>query len=313
MSSKISFSLEENTVLAECVSQHPCLFDLKHPEYKDLQVRENVWKEISSVLTKSVDDCKKRWRNIKDTYNRKKRSRNLGTGSAAKNKPTKWQLADILSFLDVAAYERPSVSNILLNEEDIDEDDHTDAANETEIFNDSMLSEKNVEENEPQPSSLMLEHETTKQKLTADSKTNKKVKRSDALIEVLNKRSQERNKLMEELTKIEDDDPIDAFFKSMALTVKQFSPDLKVKAKLDILRIVSELELKNNHQKDNMPASQVPTRPSTSYEFPKSVHLCPPENRFENSLGIGDYSTSTSLDSEYTDLSGDYWPQSSNN
>lgn len=173
---------------------------------------------------------------------------------------------------------------------------------------------KNVEENEPQPLSLMLEHETTKQKLTADSKTNKKVKRSDVLIEVLNKKSQERNKLMEELTKIEDDDPIDAFFKSMALTVKQFSPDLKVKAKLDILRIVGELELKNNHQKDSMPASQVPTRPSTSYEFPKSVHLCPPENRFENSyLGIGDYSTSTSLDSEYTDLSGDYWPQSSNN
>jgi len=54
MSSKISFSLEEDTVLAECVSQHPCLFDLKHPAYKDQQVRENVWKEISSVLkTKS--------------------------------------------------------------------------------------------------------------------------------------------------------------------------------------------------------------------------------------------------------------------
>ncbi|KAF0709026.1 Transcription factor Adf-1 [Aphis craccivora] len=110
-----------------------------------------------------------------------------------------------------------------------------------------MLSEKNVEENEPQPSSLMLEHETTKQKLTTDSKTNKKVKRSDSLVEVLNKRSQERNKLMEELTKIEDDDPIDVFFKGLALTVKQFSPELKVKAKLDILRIVSELELKNNH------------------------------------------------------------------
>ncbi|KAL4113980.1 hypothetical protein QTP88_017523 [Uroleucon formosanum] len=119
---------------------------------------------------------------------------------------------------------------------------------------------------------------------------------------------------MEELTKIEDDDPKDVFFKSLALTVKQFSPELKVKAKLDILRIVSELELKNNHQKDIMPASQVPTRSSTSYEFPKSVHLCPPENRFENSyLGIGDYFTSTSFDSEYTDLSGDYWPQSSNN
>jgi len=67
-------------------------------------------------------------------------------------------------------------------------------------------------------------------------------------------------------------DPIDVFFKSLALTVKQFSPELKIKAKLDILRTVSELELKNN-QEDIMLASQVPTRPSTSYEFPKSVRL----------------------------------------
>jgi len=205
------------------------------------------------------------------------------------------------------------VSNILSNEKDIDEDDQCDVANETVIFDDSMLSENNLEETEPQPSSSRIELETAKQKLTTDSKANKKVKRNDAFMEVLSKRSQERNKLMEELTKIEDDDPIDVFFKSLALTVKQFSPELKVKAKLDILRIVSELELKNNHQEDIMTASQVPTQPSTSYEFPKSVHLCPPKNRFENAyLGIGDYSTSTSLDSEYTDLSGDYWPQSSN-
>lgn len=53
-----------------------------------------------------AEDCKKRWRNIKDTYNKKKRSRKLGTGSAAKDKPSKWMLADILSFMDSATYER---------------------------------------------------------------------------------------------------------------------------------------------------------------------------------------------------------------
>lgn len=36
--------------------------------------------------------------------------------------------------------------------------------------------------------------------------------------------------------------------------------------------------------------SQVPTRPSTSYEFLKSVRLCHLENLFKNLyLGIGDY------------------------
>lgn len=112
---------------------------------------------------------------------------------------------------------------------------------------------------------------------------------------------------MEELTKIEDDDPIDVFFKSLASTVKQFSTELKIKAKLDILRIVSELELKNNQQKDILSTLQVPTQPSTSYELTKPMHIGPPENRFENSYNeIDSYSTSNPYDTEYTEQSGEY-------
>lgn len=43
---------------------------------------------------------------MKDTYNKNRKIRKLGTGSSAINKPTKWALADALSFLDVFAYER---------------------------------------------------------------------------------------------------------------------------------------------------------------------------------------------------------------
>lgn len=46
---------------------------------------------------------------MKDTYNKNKRSRKVGTGSATRKKPSKWQLSDILSFLDVATYEREYV------------------------------------------------------------------------------------------------------------------------------------------------------------------------------------------------------------
>lgn len=53
-----------------------------------------------------VDDCKKRWKNIKDTYNKKRRGRKLGTGSATREKPSKWILEDVLTFLDTAVYER---------------------------------------------------------------------------------------------------------------------------------------------------------------------------------------------------------------
>lgn len=188
-------------------------------------------------------------------------------------------------------------------------------ADELEKFDDSMQSEQNYEANGPNPSCSTVEPETIqhKHKLSTDSKIKKKMKQSDALVEVLNRRSEERKILMEELTNIEDDDPIDVFFKSMALTVKQFSPELKIKAKLEVLSIVSELELKNNQPKETISAPRVETQPSTNYEFPEVMRPYPPENHMENSYpGIGNYTTSTSFDSEYSEKSGDYWFSPSN-
>ena len=52
-----------------------------------------------------VEDCKKRWRNIKDTYNRRKK-KGKSTGSAAFPKQAKWALADMLSFLDQTEHKR---------------------------------------------------------------------------------------------------------------------------------------------------------------------------------------------------------------
>jgi len=51
---------------------------------------------------------------MKDTYNKNKRRRQLGTGSVARKKPSKWPLSDILSFLDVATYERQCVIYYIL-------------------------------------------------------------------------------------------------------------------------------------------------------------------------------------------------------
>ena len=42
--------MEEDIQLAECVREHPCLYDLKNANYKDQQIRDNVWKLISNDL-----------------------------------------------------------------------------------------------------------------------------------------------------------------------------------------------------------------------------------------------------------------------
>ncbi|XP_050310832.1 uncharacterized protein LOC126746571 [Anthonomus grandis grandis] len=67
------------------------LGDMNH---KGIYCNALKWKEETPV-----EDLKKRWQNIKDTYNRRKK-KGKSTGSAAFPKQTKWALADSLSFLD---------------------------------------------------------------------------------------------------------------------------------------------------------------------------------------------------------------------
>jgi hypothetical protein len=68
-------------------------------------------------------------------------------------------------------------------------------------------------------------------------------KKRTKITEILNKISEERNHLMSKTENAEDS--IDIFFKSIALTVKQFSPEFKIRAKMDVLKIINELELEN--------------------------------------------------------------------
>ncbi|CAI6353067.1 unnamed protein product [Macrosiphum euphorbiae] len=74
---------------------------------------------------------------------------------------------------------------------------------------------------------------------------------------------------MQELTKTEEaEDSIDVFFKSMALTVKQFSPELKIKAKMDVLKVINELELKNLKSLDQ-------TGSTSNYVIPENQTFSP--------------------------------------
>jgi len=130
MASKLVFSPSEDEILIQEVQANSILYDLADTNYKNI-----LWKIVSGrkypsrlenlvskkfqifsiikniisfyVITWTqfdnlVDDTKKRWKNIRDSYSRNKRK--PGTGSAATKK--KWNLAPHLSFLDRVMSER---------------------------------------------------------------------------------------------------------------------------------------------------------------------------------------------------------------
>ncbi|XP_046687358.1 uncharacterized protein LOC124372993 [Homalodisca vitripennis] len=108
----------EDSRLIELVREHPCLFNAKHHLYKDANVRDNVWSEIGMKMKLPAEECKNRWKNIRDTYMRRKRAKKLPTGSASSKKVRKWHLEDYLEFMNVVECERETVTNTITQDDE---------------------------------------------------------------------------------------------------------------------------------------------------------------------------------------------------
>ncbi|XP_022160536.1 uncharacterized protein LOC111026715 [Myzus persicae] len=238
------------------------------------------------------EDCKRRYKNIKDAYLKNKRARIMNTGASASSKPSKWHLAPFLSFLDTVPQERNTTSNIY------DTDNNEDSGSDEEEINitqDDIILQSSPVTQCPQSLS------TSK----AQKSTNKR--KNLHVTELLEKRSEERTELMTQLmTKkntVEYDD-VDHFFKSLTLSVKKLPPHLISQAKLKMLTIVTDLELQaaNNHAHN---VHIIPGNRRVSLQSNNSTRSSPYSNNFTS------YSYSPpSLDSPlYSNIQQQFGPE----
>lgn len=95
---RMDFNLDDEERLIELVKSNEFLFNVSHSSYKDRLKRIKTWDDIAQTLSKSSDDCKKKWKNIKDAYNRTKEKPITGSGSSNQVKRM-----EALSFLDTCA------------------------------------------------------------------------------------------------------------------------------------------------------------------------------------------------------------------
>ncbi|KAK4887193.1 hypothetical protein RN001_003464 [Aquatica leii] len=265
---KILFSVAEDKKLVDKVSQFPCLYDLASPAYKNQTVKDNAWKEIAEYLERSVEDCKKRWRNIKDTYQKRRRKGKGTTGRSGSTKSKPWALADMLAFLGAAEHKRETMTNITIQDNDIMpllDETSVDKDVSTETVNDTQASHI---ENPVEPI----------QNRSSWRPPIKRQRHNDNIIQMIEMRSKERQEIVRSLQAKEDD--IDLFFKSIALSVKKLRPDLINDAKLMSLQMVFQLEVRNK-QLTGLP--RISPDPSTSSSMYSSI---PPNS---NSYDENDY------------------------
>ncbi|CAI6345567.1 unnamed protein product [Macrosiphum euphorbiae] len=277
-----SFNSVDDEKLIECVRNYPVLYKLSDKNYKDNSVKENAWKEIAHFVGKNVNDCKTRWRTVRDSYKKNLKKRKLGTGSAA---PTKSKYNDdALSFLNNIEDERRTKSNIAYNE-----NLNYSEVMENESFNQTAESEENSFSNNSGQVSLETDNSIVDQPLEneiRDSLTDrfrkpyekpKKIGTKDKIIEEIKKGREERLAALKEMRRGElCNDPIQIFFKSMASTVATFPPELAVEAKTRVFNIISELELRAIKAKASNTTSVepiVPVSPIPSKQIVQTIFV----------------------------------------
>ncbi|RZF47722.1 hypothetical protein LSTR_LSTR005986 [Laodelphax striatellus] len=232
--SEIKFKDMEDEMLIDLVAENPPLYNPQVESYKDVFVRENIWKDIAEKMNRTDVDCRRRWKYIRDSYNRFKRKRKM-TSRSVPAKNSKWELFERLQFLEQESAETPIFPPV---------SDRATASNmsfET-VVPSPMSNEEpeihfNIEENQytsAQPS--------TKSTSQPPVKNRKKVK--DEFSTYLKKRDNKRQVYFQELNALkETDDVVDTFGNHAKSVLRKLNPRLQIEAREEILNILTKYEL----------------------------------------------------------------------
>ncbi|XP_018563087.1 uncharacterized protein LOC108904871 [Anoplophora glabripennis] len=206
--------------LIECVKTRPILYDLNHPEYKNVRKKENVWNDIGRELNQNGDDLKKKWKNIKDCYQKYLRTVNTKSGQVVKRSYKNWQWAQLMEFL------RPQAESTI---NDID-----NCKNETvhSLNEDS----ESLEENSLQDST------------PCNRNSRKRVAREIPAAPSM-------DYLQSKKQQVTSSDATDLIFLGYSNTVKTFSPMRQAIVKMRIAQIIMEEELNNLEETTQATAS----------------------------------------------------------
>uniref|UniRef100_A0A2A4JFL5 MADF domain-containing protein n=1 Tax=Heliothis virescens TaxID=7102 RepID=A0A2A4JFL5_HELVI len=264
----VGWTSEEDEKLVDLVQPHSFLYNIYDPSRKNILARESTWQEIAEQLSKPVEECKKRWRGLRDGYTRIKR---LGTMHR-----TKVFLYEKLQFLDsiLAESSEETVQMEETQEEQTAQDESV--GTEQQVITDNQEYYEITVVDGPQIPlkpfiKIIPKTETTNEppkKICRKNGGRKKaipVPKNVPPIKILPKpilmngpkivqyiedpkqpepRSQTIDKLIEKILK-ENTNEIDVFFRSMAASVKKLQPNLIPKVKMEVCNVIAKYEMQS--------------------------------------------------------------------
>lgn len=201
----------------------------------------------------------------------KSQESNISTGSAApKKRATYWHL---LHFLDTVQHERSSISNTTESDTetaDIEEDNLIPELEEVDNQGATCVAASGTSStsNRKVKRAFSKVGESTFPLEGGQPKT-KKVSNKQEIVTLLKKSADDRqtlSKYLEQSIQPEKEDEIDAFVKSIGLTIKKFDDQMQAEVKSKIFNLVSQYELQHiRKNKTGTSSSMHSVSPSTPY------------------------------------------------
>ncbi|CAL8310524.1 unnamed protein product [Boreogadus saida] len=109
--------MEEKIIIA--VSAMPVIFNTTLKSYKDRTVKAKAWLKVSEEVGLTEEECRRRWKVLRDTYLRVRRRQEAGKRSGSAAGPLRtWKYSAILSFLCPFVTPRETSSNMGLGVEE---------------------------------------------------------------------------------------------------------------------------------------------------------------------------------------------------
>ncbi|XP_045766750.1 transcription factor Adf-1-like [Maniola jurtina] len=198
--------------LIQEVRNRPIIYLVSHPDYKNNTKKLQAWREVQRELNVEVKILKSKWKNLKDTYNKYKQSRQITSSQAAK-KLSNWAWADHMSFMDPSFSPNDTQISIELSSANVEHDTSSTSGQSREVKQEIEFSAVEETHNEQEIYPMVQYLHNRRRSRTRDDKVEVKC------------------------------DGVDLLFLGYADTFKKLSKRKQVSVKFDIAKVLMEAEL----------------------------------------------------------------------
>uniref|UniRef100_A0A3P9DND5 Uncharacterized LOC101467927 n=1 Tax=Maylandia zebra TaxID=106582 RepID=A0A3P9DND5_9CICH len=118
------------------VFNYPELYNVTLPNYRCTESRTNSWRSISMELGLPTEDCKRRWKNMRDRYLKEVRME-LKSKKQGENVQSKWKYRQLMNFIAPFTGSRSGLQEISAN----NDEDHDNPEDSSNVDGETALSE----------------------------------------------------------------------------------------------------------------------------------------------------------------------------